>query len=93
MRLDVSRCGRYCISRCLHLSPACLFKEGPARRWALPKKKKEVEVIYFPRQASAVRKPHGHVVQGTAREGNKQLWRSDSEPVPEVGKESRPVRG
>lgn len=69
--------------------PGVSFQGGPRAQMGSAKKK--VEVIYFSRQASAVRKPHGHLLQGIAREGNKQLWRSYSEPVPKVGKESQPV--
>lgn len=68
--------------------PGVSFQGGPVHRWALPKK---VEVIYFSRRAAAVRKPHGHLVQGIARERNQQQWRNYSEAEPNVGKESRPV--
>lgn len=40
MHLDISRCGRYCISRCLHPSLVCLFKDGSIHRWGLPKSRK-----------------------------------------------------
>lgn len=68
--------------------PGVSFQGGPRAQMGSAKK---VEVIYFSRQAAAVRKPHGHLLQGTAREGNKQLWRNYSEPMPNVGKESQPV--
>ena len=40
MCLDISRCGRDCISRCLHLSLVCLFKDDFIHRWGLPKSRK-----------------------------------------------------
>lgn len=50
--------------------PGVSFQGGPCAQMGSAKK---VEVIYFSRQAAAVRKPHGHLLQGIAREGIKQL--------------------
>lgn len=70
MCLDISRCGRYCISRCLHVSLVCFFKDDFIHRWGLQKKQ---EVIYCSRRLLLVHETHGHLLQGIAS-GRKKVF-------------------